>query len=65
MSFQVGVSHPVDLIKVRMQNRDILQSGFWNSAKHIVKSEGFLGLYRGVGPVFLATPALLGKDREG
>ncbi|KAJ3306932.1 carnitine transporter [Kappamyces sp. JEL0829] len=56
----VGVSQPFDLIKVRMQNGNIAGSiSFFNAAKTIVKTDGFVGLYRGIGPVAVGTPLIL------
>jgi solute carrier family 25 protein 14/30 len=46
-----GIANPTDLIKVRFQaSSDSAKLGLWNTAKEIVREEGWKGLYRGVGP---------------
>ena len=56
----VGVAHPFDLVKVRMQNSDISsKTTFIRATMDIIKKDGFLGLYRGVKPVLIGTPIIL------
>jgi hypothetical protein len=46
-----GIATPTDLIKVRFQAcSESARLGIWNTAKKIIKEEGWAGLYRGVGP---------------
>jgi solute carrier family 25 protein 14/30 len=46
-----GIANPTDLIKVRFQaSSESAKVGLWATAKQIVQQEGFVGLYRGVGP---------------
>ncbi|KAL1925359.1 uncharacterized protein VTP21DRAFT_242 [Calcarisporiella thermophila] len=50
------VVYPIDLVKTRMQNQrskvvgEILYKNSWDCFKKVVKNEGLLGLYRGLGP---------------
>ena len=56
----VGVAHPFDTIKVKLQNGNITSnSTFVQAAKHVLKADGFWGFYRGVKPVFVGTPVVL------
>ncbi len=46
-----GIANPTDLIKVRFQaNSNAASIGVISTAKQIIQKEGFVGLYRGVGP---------------
>ncbi|KAF3938690.1 Mitoferrin-1 [Dactylella cylindrospora] len=55
-AFGATMVYPIDLVKTRMQNQRVTVVGerlYLNSidcAKKVVKNEGFLGLYRGLGP---------------
>jgi solute carrier family 25 (mitochondrial carnitine/acylcarnitine transporter), member 20/29 len=56
----VGVAHPFDLLKVRMQNSNISsKTSFTTATMDIIRKDGFLGLYRGVKPVLIGTPLIL------
>jgi solute carrier family 25 carnitine/acylcarnitine transporter 20/29 len=56
----VGVAHPFDLVKVRMQNSNISsKTSFTKATMDIIRKDGFLGLYRGVKPVLIGTPLIL------
>ncbi|KAL2918464.1 carnitine transporter [Polyrhizophydium stewartii] len=60
----VAVSHPFDLVKVRMQTgvTGTARISTLQAARRIVAADGFLGLYRGVTPVFLGTPPVLATN---
>ena len=53
------VSHPFDLIKVRMQAAHQSQSALHTIKAAITGPQGLLGLYRGVLPVLTGTPVRL------
>lgn len=56
----VGVAHPFDTIKVKLQNGNIdAKLSFRAAAKEVIKADGYMGLYRGVKPVFIGTPVVL------
>ena len=56
----VGVAHPFDTIKVKLQNGNLDRNlSFRAAAREIIKADGILGLYRGVKPVFIGTPVVL------
>jgi solute carrier family 25 aspartate/glutamate transporter 12/13 len=48
--------YPIDLVKTRMQNQrskvvgELLYKNSLDCFKKVIKNEGFLGLYRGLGP---------------
>jgi len=50
---------PPDIVKSRIQSSEHGKySGMWDCAKQLIKEEGYLAFYKGVGPVFLrAFPA--------
>lgn len=42
---------PVDVVKTQMQGLDAMKyGGAWGCIKHVAKTEGFVGFYKGVGP---------------
>ncbi|KAF3915122.1 Mitoferrin [Dactylellina cionopaga] len=55
-AFGATMVYPIDLVKTRMQNQRVTVVGeklYLNSidcAKKVIKNEGFVGLYRGLGP---------------
>ncbi|EWC47866.1 hypothetical protein DRE_02748 [Drechslerella stenobrocha 248] len=55
-AFGATMVYPIDLVKTRMQNQRVTVVGerlYLNSidcAKKVIKNEGFMGLYRGLGP---------------
>uniref|UniRef100_A0A1B0DI32 Mitochondrial carrier protein n=1 Tax=Phlebotomus papatasi TaxID=29031 RepID=A0A1B0DI32_PHLPP len=48
---QAFVANPIELVKIRLQTRSCVTSGSWECLKNILKTEGFLGLYRGLTPM--------------
>ncbi|XP_026749191.2 solute carrier family 25 member 35-like isoform X1 [Galleria mellonella] len=48
---------PFDVISVRLYNqgtgRDSLYNGVWDCFRKICRTEGFIGLYKGIGPLYL------------
>ncbi|KAJ3100769.1 carnitine transporter [Phlyctochytrium planicorne] len=56
----VVVSHPFDLVKVRMQTGGFGYTSTPQATRHILKSEGWLGLYRGVFPVLVGAGPVMG-----
>jgi len=48
--------YPIDLVKTRMQNQRVvdpalkLYNNSWDCFKKVLRNEGFVGLYRGLGP---------------
>ncbi|KAJ3038771.1 carnitine transporter [Rhizophlyctis rosea] len=55
-------SHPLDLVKVRMQTATANHAAYTSTlsaAKKILLKDGFRGLYRGVTPVLVGTPPVL------
>lgn len=58
----VAVSHPFDLIKVRMQAASSTASPLATLRQAIGGPAGLLGLYRGVSPVLMGTPVCRLKD---
>ena len=49
--------YPIDLVKTRMQNQrtgsyigELMYRSSWDCCKKVVRHEGLLGLYRGLGP---------------
>lgn len=44
-------NNPIDVIKTNMQGLEAAKyGGFMGCATHIIKNEGLLGFYKGVGP---------------
>ncbi|GAB0090661.1 solute carrier family 25 member 45 [Sergentomyia squamirostris] len=48
---QAFVANPIELVKIRLQTRSCNTNGSWECLKHIMKTEGILGLYRGLTPM--------------
>ncbi|CAI2737330.1 unnamed protein product [Dicrocoelium dendriticum] len=51
------VVYPIDLVKTRMQNQrtgsvigELMYKNSWDCFKKVIRFEGFIGLYRGLGP---------------
>lgn len=49
--------YPIDLVKTRMQNQrsgpmvgELMYKNSWDCFKKVIRHEGVLGLYRGLGP---------------
>lgn len=49
--------YPIDLVKTRMQNQrsgpivgELAYRNSWDCFKKVIRHEGFVGLYRGLGP---------------
>lgn len=66
--------YPIDLVKTRMQNQrskvvgELLYKNSLDCFKKVIKNEGFVGLYRGLGPqlvVRIHTHKKKKKDRSG
>ncbi|KAI0003749.1 mitochondrial inner membrane protein [Russula compacta] len=55
-AFGATIVYPIDLVKTRMQNQrstivgQLLYKNSWDCVKKVLRNEGFLGFYRGLGP---------------
>ncbi|KAI8910216.1 mitochondrial carrier domain-containing protein [Gorgonomyces haynaldii] len=62
----VLASHPFDLVKVRMQTFTSAEyQSMLGATRHILKNDGFRGLYRGVTPVLMGSPLILAVNFWG
>ena len=43
-------NNPIDVIKTNMQSLDAAHGGFTGAFSHILRTEGPMGFYKGVGP---------------
>jgi solute carrier family 25 aspartate/glutamate transporter 12/13 len=56
--------YPIDLVKTRMQNQrskvvgELLYKNSFDCFKKVIKNEGFMGLYRGLGPQLVVSQSL-------
>ena len=46
----VMFNNPIDVIKTNMQSLDAAHGGFTGAFNHILRTEGPMGFYKGVGP---------------
>ncbi|KAI8609175.1 mitochondrial carrier domain-containing protein [Chytriomyces sp. MP71] len=56
----VLVSHPFDLVKVRLQSPQFGYRNSFHAISYILRSDGPLGMYRGVSPVLLGAGPIMG-----
>jgi solute carrier family 25 aspartate/glutamate transporter 12/13 len=61
--------YPIDLVKTRMQNQrskvvgELLYKNSFDCFKKVIKNEGFMGLYRGLGPQLVVSQSVKMKQR--
>jgi len=55
-----AVTHPIDLIKVRLQINDIPKQTMVKTARNIIKNEGFIGLYSGISASLIRQGSFIG-----
>ncbi|CAH8853897.1 unnamed protein product [Trichobilharzia szidati] len=59
-AFGATAVYPIDLVKTRMQNQrtastigELMYKNSWDCFRKVIRYEGFIGLYRGLGPQLL------------